>query len=474
MSIHGRQAGRRIRVARGLTLVELMVSMTIALLMLAGLVTLYVNVSRNNDELAKTNNLIENGRFALQLLESDLVHAGFWDGYLPQFDDLTSTLTPGDAPTAVPNPCAPYASWTGADAMNLVAIPVQTSDVLWSGAGCLAPAPLRPGSDVLVVRHADTCVPGSPNCEPFDASRLYFQSTQCAAERSAGTVAAATSNSMTLSAGANTNDAYTGMMVRITGGAGAGQVRLITAYDGGTRLARVSPDWVVVPNGTSAFALDYKLGISPATLHKRDCVGTGMPAALPVTAGSDADHRRFISNLYYISDRPHPFVPGVRIPTLMRAQFDTAAGTLAHRAPAPMIDGVEALRIEIGVDDVSETGEAVNLTAAILWQDPATLEEPRNRGDGVPDRYVRCTAAAPCAPADLANAVSVKLWVLARSREPTRGYVDDKSYCLGAVTAGGCPAGATIAAANDNFKRHVFSRTVRLVNVSARRETPFL
>ena len=44
-----------------------------------------INISRNNSELSKTNRVIENGRFALQLLAADVAHAGFWGGYLPAF-----------------------------------------------------------------------------------------------------------------------------------------------------------------------------------------------------------------------------------------------------------------------------------------------------------------------------------------------------------------------------------------------------
>jgi prepilin-type N-terminal cleavage/methylation domain-containing protein len=462
------------RRSRGLSLIELMISMAISLILLVALVSIYVNVARSNDELSKTNNLIENGRFALQILESDLVHAGFWGGYLPQFDDLTHGTVPGDAPAAVPDPCLPYANWTASHQIDLIGTAVQSSDNLWAGAGCVSPAALRAGSDVLVVRHAETCVPGSPNCDAYDADRLYFQHSLCTPERSAGAVAAATPNTVSFAAGSATDGAYEGVMMRTLTGTGAGQLRLITAYDGGARLATVDPVWAVTPDATTTFALDYSLGTSAASLHNRDCVGTGTPAGLPVTAGTVAELRRFISNIYYISDRPHPVNAGLMVPTLMRAQFDSDGGTLAHRSPVPLIDGVEAMRIEIGVDDVSETGEPVDFTTAISWLDAATMAEPRNRGDGVPDRYIRCTAAAPCSAADLANAVSVKLWVLARSREPTASYVDEKSYCLGAATAGGCPADAEIAAANDNFKRHVFSRTIRLVNVSARRETPFL
>src|SRR3569832_221186 len=96
------------RGARGMSLVELMVGMTISLVVLSVLVSIYLNVARSNEELAKTNNLIENGRFALQLPETDLAHAGYWGGYQPQFDDLTSTAVPGDVPSTVPDPCAAY------------------------------------------------------------------------------------------------------------------------------------------------------------------------------------------------------------------------------------------------------------------------------------------------------------------------------------------------------------------------------
>ncbi len=59
--------------------------------------------------------------------------------------------------------------------------------------------------------------------------------------------------------------------------------------------------------------------------------------------------------------------------------------------------------------------------------------------------------------------VTVKLHVLARNLEPTSGYVDDEGYTVGPLA---------VAAANDSYKRHVFSTTVRMVNPASRRETP--
>jgi len=60
-----------------------------------------------------------------------------------------------------------------------------------------------------------------------------------------GTAQAATLTSMTLPAGASsTSDAYRGMVLRITGGAGVWQQQVITAYDGTTKVATVE-SWAV-------------------------------------------------------------------------------------------------------------------------------------------------------------------------------------------------------------------------------------
>ena len=68
-----------------------MVSILIGLVILAALVTLFVNTSGSNREMARANSVIENGRFAIKVLENDLVHAGFWGTFVPMFDDQTAT-----------------------------------------------------------------------------------------------------------------------------------------------------------------------------------------------------------------------------------------------------------------------------------------------------------------------------------------------------------------------------------------------
>jgi type IV pilus assembly protein PilW len=129
-----------------------------------------------------------------------------------------------------------------------------------------------------------------------------------------------------------------------------------------------------------------------------------------------------------------------------------------------LIEGIEGFRVELGVDDLSETGAAVDFTEAVAWADPDTRTTAINRGDGVPDdAFLSCTTAAPCSADALMNLTAVRFYVLARGREASQGHTDTKTYDLGTTTLG--PFG-------DAFQRHVFMTTVRLPNISGRRLTP--
>jgi len=389
IAIEPAEARNRLRVPfqAGFGLVELMISIVIGLVIIGAMVALFLGTSRNNREMFTASSVIENGRFAIQLLESDVVHAGFWGTFVPTFDDQTSDDPPTDAPTAVPDPCQAYdpgdpaASWPAAYRSNLVGVPVQVYD----GADVCGAVvtDMSANSDLLVVRHADTCVAGDANCEAETAGKMYFQSALCDDE---------------------------------------------------------VPGYVLGVSGAAVF-----------NLTRRNCADF-------------ADLRRFISNLYYVRD--YAVAAGDGIPTLVRSDFDLdAGGNLVHRPAIPLIEGIEAMRIEIGVDNLSETGGAVNYAAAIEWVDEETKEDATNRGDGVPDAdFIRCTAGAPCDQDDLANVTAVKIYVLARSREETQGYVDGKTYSLGAA--------GDVGPFNDGFKRHVYTATVRLPNIAGRRIRP--
>jgi type IV pilus assembly protein PilW len=374
-----------LRTTGGFTLIELMIAMLIGIVILLALSTLFLNTSRTSTELAKTNSVIENGRFTLQLLQDDLVHAGFWGDYVPTFDNLTYVGAPPaeDIPATVPGPC---------DAWPAGATDKETRRAQWIGmpiqayestpAGCTM-TDRKAGTDVLVARHAETCEAGVGTCEALAAGRIYFQSSLC-------------------------------------------------SEDAVTHTLEVLAD-AADPAG------------SGFTLNSGNCTTT-------------AAMRRLSSNIYFVRDGT--------VPTLMRTRWD-GSGFITEA----LIEGVEEFRVELGIDDVSATGAAADPEAAIIWDATAT-NTPTNRGDGAPDSYVRCTDTSPCTPDQLINTTAVKLFVLARSPEPSASYTDTKTYCLATLdSSGNCPAGAAVTP-GDKFKRHLFTTTVRLNSVSGRRETP--
>jgi type IV pilus assembly protein PilW len=367
---------------RGLTLIELMVAITIMLIVMAALLALFLNVSNTQREMERVNRQIESGRLSVFVLENELAHAGFWENYMPQFDDLTVNGVPEHVPTGTPpDPCLPYSlvNWTDDYKRELLDLPVQSYETVPASCTDLLKNK-KANTDVLVVRHAETCLPGAPNCEADIAGNLYFQSSLCGTQKP---------SSFDLS--------------------------------------------------TAGFG----------NMLKKDCT-------------TPSPKRKLVADIYYVRDYADTVGDGV--PTLARSRFDFVGGAQAQQPPVPLIEGVEGFRVEFGLDTVSKTSVAVNYAAAIDWADPAVRLTPANRGDGSPDgSFVHCSVAAPCTADQLVNVVAVKLHVLARSSEVSPGHTDTRTYNLGS---------ATLGPFNDHYKRHAFSTTVRLTNVTGRRETP--
>lgn len=365
---------------RGFTLIEMMVAMTISLLIMVAVLTLYLNLSRTSDDMAKTDSLIDNGRYAVGLLQEDLAHAGFWNGYVPQFDDLTATTPPTDYPKALPQVCSAFSTWTQQDRINAVGVVVQAYSAVPPGCSAIV-TNLASNSDVLVVRHADTCSPGVGNCDALTAGKVYFQSSFCKTE------------------------------------------------------------------SVGSFVLDT----TGFTLHSLDCLTV-------------AERRKFVTDLYYVRD--YSVTVGDGIPTLVRSSFDSSGGATpanALQAAVPLIDGIEAFRVELGIDNLSKTNVQTDYTVAPVWADSTTKVTVTNRGDGSPDgAFVHCGAGS-CTVDQLVNVVEARLYILARTRSPTSGYSSDKTYIMGSTTLGPF---------TDGYKRHLFTSSATLVNVSRRRQTP--
>ncbi|BEP49022.1 MULTISPECIES: PilW family protein [Variovorax] len=169
----------------GLTLIELMVAITIMLIVVAALLALFLNVNNTQREMVRVNRQIESGRLSIFVLENEVSHAGFWENYMPEFDDLTVSGVPQKVPTGTaPDPCLAYsaANWTDDYKRSLLDMPVQAYAAVPASCTDLLPNQ-KAGTDVLVVRHAETCVPGAPNCEADTLGKLYFQSSFCGTQK---------------------------------------------------------------------------------------------------------------------------------------------------------------------------------------------------------------------------------------------------------------------------------------------------
>lgn len=162
--------GRRSR--RGLSLVELLVSITIGMLIVAALAVLFSNNSRSRSEIEKSSQRIDNGRYALDLLAGDIQNAG----YLAEFDPRQLTLT-----TAKPDPCLTGA----ADLTTALPLHVQGyNDVAANVLTCLTN--VKAGTDVIVVRRANGCANGAVGCSTPVSGDYAFQASSCSSATELG------------------------------------------------------------------------------------------------------------------------------------------------------------------------------------------------------------------------------------------------------------------------------------------------
>lgn len=146
----------------GFSLVELMVAITIALILTAGIGYLIMNTSSNRKELDRLNRQIENGRYAMQVLTDDLSHAGY-------FGRLYEIPAPG---TSLPDPCA----ITTTALNSAVALQIQG----YEGTGSSFPSCIsnrKTGTDVLVIRRAASIETDIDEVDDAaNAKRVFIQS----------------------------------------------------------------------------------------------------------------------------------------------------------------------------------------------------------------------------------------------------------------------------------------------------------
>lgn len=136
--------------------------------------------------------------------------------------------------------------------------------------------------------------------------------------------------------------------------------------------------------------------------------------------------RRYIERLIYVANcSVCTGADADTIPTLKMVELRNGAWS----APMSLVEGVEDLQLEYGVD---------------------------TDGDGYPESFVDQPATD-----QWVDVVAVRFHLLVRNLEASRvGVQPVKTYILGSKTV----------KPNDDFKRHVYSMTVRLRNAAERRE----
>jgi len=148
----------------GFSLIELMVALTVGLILMAGLTSIFVNNSRTRDYIERANQQLENGSYSMKVIMNDISNAGYFAEFNP------SQLV---APTTLPDVC----DTTLANLDASVPIHIQGYD---DGAGmptCISD--VRASTDVLAIRRVSTCVAGSANCDAVTAGDPYFQASLC-------------------------------------------------------------------------------------------------------------------------------------------------------------------------------------------------------------------------------------------------------------------------------------------------------
>lgn len=157
---------------RGLSLVELMIGMTLGLMLLAILISIYLSVKQTytvQDNLARMQ---ENARLALRLISHDVRMAGYW-GDSVQYWTLQES---GDAPLgAVGSEC--YAGWAHAPALpgDHLAVPavVGSNGNRTAFAGCIDASEFIAGSDAVALHFAEANALAN---SAIEAGKVYLRS----------------------------------------------------------------------------------------------------------------------------------------------------------------------------------------------------------------------------------------------------------------------------------------------------------
>jgi type IV pilus assembly protein PilW len=314
--------------AQGFSLVELLIAMTLSLIIAAAMALIFMKVTETNREQFKASQQIENGRFAVELLNNDIRHSGLLGEFGGPF--------PSSAFGALPDPCDltlyPSGNMTTSTTTSPFAYAIQGYNAATLTAAASVPtacqtwidsASLKAGSDILVVRRLDTL----PLID-LEASTARTSATPTNGELYAQTTV-------------DTLDIQVG---------------------GGTAIDK-----------------DKTAAGAAATLLRKDYTQAAVSGVRPTIA---ANIRKIHVNVYYVSPcRKGSGSNGVcasgddSIPTLKRLELGAASGAATFTA-VPLVEGVEFMKVRYGIDSNADgTADSYSATPALAgWPNVVQTE----------------------------------------------------------------------------------------------------
>lgn len=287
-STESRKNPSRTRRQVGFSIIELMIAITVGLLIVAGLSSVFVNSSQARAEIERNNRQIESGRYASAILAENLHMAGFFGPFDPYGLIIKAGAPPlgGAIPmTSMPDPCEKSVTGNSSSLINSFFFHVQGIDNVTSATtpSCLSDVKL--GSDILVIRRVSSCVAGptvGAGCDAAIAGVPYFQASNCYQPGELATNTGATSATDYLS-------------------------------------------YFVLSTDTSSTSMGK---------HALDCT-------------APANYQRFMVQIYFVANSN---VGSDGVPTLKRAELGATSAGVATWNIVPLVDGIETIQFEYGID----------------------------------------------------------------------------------------------------------------------------
>lgn len=138
----------------GFSLVEVMVTLVLGLVVMASIVNLFINTKQNHVQNERLGSVLENGRFALRMLSTDLKTVGFMGGV------LDNTAITQDGSLSLISDCGQASETNWVYDLNTYRYMQFLYDASPSAVStqfnCINSADLKPNTDVLVVKRVYT------------------------------------------------------------------------------------------------------------------------------------------------------------------------------------------------------------------------------------------------------------------------------------------------------------------------------